>query len=310
MDLSLCNVSTSRTKSDSSSGLSSPGDPSPRCLIDEPIWEEHAGAGRTTTNYGGPGRTTAKAEGRKISDIHCESLRGLKQALEKYSDFRSELKEIHDFIVHNVDELSDVLGVDDGTSRWLKDHMETEMVPVEAFISKDPIILVSGQVNCGKSSLVNQILEKRNCVPVEKTPCTSRVTKLRYSERNYYQLFDQDGSPRGEKKDFNSKRLKKDIELQSRERESDAVLCTVEIGLDNPILKYGIQIYDTPGTNENEALDAVVQQALDGVLQVLIYVIDANRSLSEQVSRITHISYRKFIWYFYPLLLKSLNIKT
>jgi predicted GTPase len=215
--------------------------------------------------------------------MHGDALRNLKEALQTYKRFRTELEKSYKSTVDNVNELYEVLGIDDSMTKWLRERMKEEMAPVEGFVNKDPIILVSGQINCGKSSLVNEILE-RTCVPVEKTPCTAMISRLKYSKTDYYQIYNPDGTAKTEKREFNAKKLKKDIKLENTIREtSEAVQCTVEIGLDNPVLEYGIQIYDTPGTNENEALDEVVQKSLDGVLQVLIYVIDGNRSLTKQV---------------------------
>ncbi|XP_064619086.1 uncharacterized protein LOC135482718 [Lineus longissimus] len=273
-------ISSTSSKSDSSD-LSSPGCLSPgfaRFGSLHPLGEkqpmEADGAGKSDSQIRSRRKRSA------IKARHGDALRNLKEALQKYSTFRKELEKSYRNTIDNVNELYKVLGMGDKLTTWLRERMIEEMVSVEGFVNKDPIIIVSGQVNCGKSSLVNEILE-RTCVPVEKTPCTAMLTRLKYSKTDYYQVFNADGTPKTEKVDFNAKKLKKDVQLESRTRESEAVECTVEIGLDNPILEFGIQIYDTPGTNENEALDAVVQQSLDGVLQVLIYVIDGNRSLTK-----------------------------
>ena len=59
--------------------------------------------------------------------------------------------------------------------------------------------------------------------------------------------------------------------------------CTVEVGIRHDLLKYGLQIVDVPGLSENQVLDDLVAECLDGMLQILIYVIDGKTSLRNQV---------------------------
>lgn len=58
---------------------------------------------------------------------------------------------------------------------------------LEANLAKKSTILVVGQTNSGKSSLVNELLGG-TYLPTAEVPCTSRIVRLKYSEHNYVQV--------------------------------------------------------------------------------------------------------------------------
>lgn len=58
---------------------------------------------------------------------------------------------------------------------------------LEANLAKKSTILVVGQTNSGKSSLVNELLGG-TYLPTAEVPCTSRIVRLKYSEQNYVQV--------------------------------------------------------------------------------------------------------------------------
>ena len=65
----------------------------------------------------------------------------------------------------------------------------------------------------------------------------------------------------------------------------------VEVGLNNSLLQNGhLEVIDAPGMSENEALDNVVDECIDGALQVIIYVVDGNSSLRLQVSNTAYVA--------------------
>ena len=86
---------------------------------------------------------------------------------------------------------------------------------------------------------------------------------------------------------FSKKKLPKEaIELDESKRSDPSwVNAVVEVGLNNPLLQSGhLEVIDAPGMSENESLDKIVHECIQGVLQVVIYVIDGNSSLRLQVS--------------------------
>ena len=64
---------------------------------------------------------------------------------------------------------------------------EKEEKQLEANLSKKSTILVVGQTNSGKSSLVNELLGG-SFLPTAEVPCTSRIVRLKYSEQNYLKV--------------------------------------------------------------------------------------------------------------------------
>ena len=100
--------------------------------------------------------------------------------------------------------------------------------------------------------------------------------------------FDLNPSTEGiEKVPFSKKKVPKEaIELDESKRGDPLwINSVVEVGLNNPLLQSGhLEVIDAPGMSENESLDKIVNECIQGVLQVIIYVIDGNSSLRLQVS--------------------------
>ena len=99
--------------------------------------------------------------------------------------------------------------------------------------------------------------------------------------------MDKKGNKLGEAKPFKKKGVPKaEIALEDTKRDStDWVQQVVEVGVNNSLLQNGhLEFVDAPGMSENDNLDSIVQECLDGVLQVIIYVIDGNSSLRTQVN--------------------------
>ena len=100
------------------------------------------------------------------------------------------------------------------------------------------------------------------------------------------EVLNKDGSVCGEKITFTKKSIpKSEIALSDVERSSaEWVDRVVEVGIRNSLLQNGhLEIVDAPGMSENEVLDKIVQDCLDGIIQVIIYVVDGNSSLRMQV---------------------------
>ncbi|XP_064648791.1 uncharacterized protein LOC135501002 [Lineus longissimus] len=220
------------------------------------------------------------------------ALAAFREELDRYYQYRKIIAESYDAIRECLDMLFETY-TDDSTMGWIKSHLEEEAQPVETVLTKDPIILVSGQVNCGKSSFINELLQ-RNIVPVEEHPCTSRIVRIRHSKEEYYQVIGTQGGQIGKRHSLKTSELREEVKLKEGKREAKGLVeDVVEIGLDHPMLASGLQIVDTPGLSENVAMDTVVSQCLDGVLQVLFYVIDGNTSLRVQdIEFIAHVTAR------------------
>ena len=77
---------------------------------------------------------------------------------------------------------------------------------------------------------------------------------------------------------------RKKIELKSEDRgDPSKVGAIVETGLNIEFLKCGVTIIDSPGRNENKALDNLVKKQLENPLAFVIYVVDGHDLFTEQV---------------------------
>ncbi|XP_064623290.1 uncharacterized protein LOC135485329 [Lineus longissimus] len=204
------------------------------------------------------------------------SLEKLKKQFDAFYSYRTVLKESYGRVSASFQLLEG-----DEVCDSLKNVFTEGTNAIDGVLEKNPVIMIGGQLNCGKSSFINLLLNRR-VVPVNQHPCTARIVRIKYSQEEYFQLTDATGNTKGPKCPLDRKTLRKEIQLEG-ERESRAKVDEmVEIGLNSPLLESGLQIIDTPGLSENEALDAVVTQCLDGVLQVLFYVIDGNTAWRRQ----------------------------
>ena len=100
-------------------------------------------------------------------------------------------------------------------------------------------------------------------------------------------MINESSPSEGIKTPFSKKKLPKEaIELDESKRDDPSwINAVVEVGLNNPLLRSGhLEVIDAPGMSENESLDNIVDECIQGVLQVIIYVIDGNSSLRLQVS--------------------------
>lgn len=149
-----------------------------------------------------------------------------------------------------------------------------------------PSLIVIGQTNSGKSSIINEILGCK-IVSTSDQPCTSRIVKMTHSKDNYIELVTQDGKKVLEK--ITSQKTPKIprelIELKQEDRENpERVTAIVKAGFDIPFLESGVDIIDSPGRNENPVLDDLVRKQLDSILPFIVYVIDGHNLFTAQVS--------------------------
>jgi ribosome biogenesis GTPase A len=154
------------------------------------------------------------------------------------------------------------------------------------FTQSRPSLIVVGQTNSGKSSIINEILGCK-VVSTSDQPCTSRIVKMTYSEENYVRLVTQDGNVMESIKPKGTKVPRDLIELKQGDRENpERVTAVVEAGFDISFLNSGVDIIDSPGRNENKVLDDLVRKQLDNILPFIVYVIDGHNLFTALVSRI------------------------
>ena len=83
----------------------------------------------------------------------------------------------------------------DNMKEKFPDSLKTDLMTdkerqcLQSYASKKSTLLVVGQTNSGKSSFVNELLGG-SFMPTSEVPCTSRIVRLKYSEKNYIQVCD------------------------------------------------------------------------------------------------------------------------
>lgn len=164
-------------------------------------------------------------------------------------------------------------------------YTKEEQEEVSALFAQSPALIVVGQTNSGKSSIINEILQSR-IVSTSDQPCTSRIVKLIYSKENYVHLVRNSDNTVIEEFKADDKKIPRDmIELREGDREdTDRVNATIVAGFDIPFLESGVDIVDSPGRDENKILDDLVREQLKNILPFIVYVIDGHNLFTALVS--------------------------
>ena len=161
----------------------------------------------------------------------------------------------------------------------------SKLEDVEKELQKSPSVFFIGERNCGKSSIINELL-RQTSLPVNETPCTARIVRIKYAEQSYVRLVGSDGRE-VKKKLLTSKKLPKTfIVVPDEERENRSALDDiVEVGLKHELLSSGIELIDSPGKSESDVLDKVLDDFLmKGTVPLFVYVIDGSMHLRSSVS--------------------------
>ena len=161
----------------------------------------------------------------------------------------------------------------------------SQLEDVERELQKSPSVFFIGERNCGKSSIINELL-RQTSLPVHETPCTARIVRIKYAEQSYARLVGSDG--REVKRElFQGKKLPEELIVVSDEdRENrNALEAIVEVGLKHELLSSGIELIDSPGKSESDVLDRVLDDFLQkGTVPLFVYVIDGDMHLRYAVS--------------------------
>lgn len=110
------------------------------------------------------------------------------------------------------------------------------------------LLVVAGEYNAGKSSLVNALLGK-DVLDVGPTPTTARITKLRYSAQSTEPIPDDHG--------------------------------VLVVGEPVDVLASRLQIVDTPGTNAIDRSHEALTKEYLPLCDIVLFVTSADRPFSE-----------------------------
>ena len=161
-----------------------------------------------------------------------------------------------------------------------------EKKEVTDLFDQEPALIFVGQTNCGKSSIINELLGCK-ALPTSDQPSTARIVRVCHAEEPYCRLVDTHGKTLEEIKmtgKEGNRIPRKKIELKPKDRDDPSkVGAIVETGLNIEFLKCGVTIIDSPGRNENKALDNLVKEQLENPLAFVIYVVDGHDLFTKQV---------------------------
>ena len=165
-------------------------------------------------------------------------------------------------------------------------YTSTTAEEIKRALNKRPTVVFIGNRNCGKSAVLNEILGG-SYLPVHETPCTSRIVKISYTPgKNTVRVVDKSGQVAKSSITI-GKSVPQDYVVvcdEGREK-SDQLKCSVEIALNHPFLESGIELIDSPGRNENDALDEVIDDFFEkDTTPFVVYIIDGNERLRSSVS--------------------------
>lgn len=128
-------------------------------------------------------------------------------------------------------------------------------------------IAVFGPFNYGKSTLLNAILGDRT-LPIDLIPTTGAAITVRYED----QLRTDIHLKNGQIITAENVEILKDYAILDAQRRMREDVAAVEVYCPHPWLKTGVELLDLPGTDDQEAQDALVRDRLltaDLVVQVL-----------------------------------------
>lgn len=161
----------------------------------------------------------------------------------------------------------------------------SQLEDVEKELQKSPSVFFIGERNCGKSSIINELL-RQSSLPVYENPCTARIVRIKYAEQPYARLVGSDGREVKRQLLKDKKLPEQLIVVPDEDRENRGALdAIVEVGLKHELLRSGIELIDSPGKSESDVLDRVLDGFLEkGTVPLFVYVIDGDMHLRNSVS--------------------------
>jgi len=149
-------------------------------------------------------------------------------------------------------------------------------------------ILVFGETNVGKSAFLNLLLEY-DLVPSRAVHCTASIAEIKYSLTGYLKIKSSNNEIRSWPLDTTSQTEATDkiaqllyVDSNSREKWDQPL---IQIGWPGPILEAGVTLVDSPGINENAALDSIVHGYIPFAVGI-ICIINSAQGFSQKVREV------------------------
>lgn len=152
---------------------------------------------------------------------------------------------------------------------------------LENLNSRQYVVGVVGEFNRGKSSLINALLGL-NILPADIVPTTATVNRVVYSDTQFVRLLMRDGQI---EEGFPVSELKSRVTKITRDFESASELVEeAVIGYPTVLCQNNVSILDTPGLNENPAMNALTVEQMDQV-DALIFALRLDLWFSDSEAR-------------------------
>ncbi|XP_070553782.1 dual serine/threonine and tyrosine protein kinase-like [Ptychodera flava] len=213
-----------------------------------------------------------------------ENLKSLKDEFAAYSRDSKEILQLKDETISEYTSMRKSLSgslkktLNDYNANLLSDGDQSKIDKVR----QKPNLVVIGQTNSGKSSLINELL-RGSVLAMRQIPCTARLVKVKYGKPQRVMVKAPDGRTL-EVKELKKKVIPRElVELTDEERRNPEMIGSYVVAeLDNEFLASGIEIVDSPGLQENEKLDELVQNELTNSVPFVVYVLDGKNQFTEQ----------------------------
>ncbi|XP_061165684.1 dynamin-like protein 2 [Saccostrea echinata] len=220
---------------------------------------------------------------RQPDDLHCSSdfrnTRGYDCLQEDIGDLYSSLQTLVDgpaFDRHIRTDLNNVNDINNQLELRKKDLMMT-----------DCAIVVAGETSSGKSSIINLIIGT-DIVPTDIMATTTRVCRIRYSDKKRVSALDKDGKD-VVLSEFNDEEKLMEM-MEDLARTGDQHIEFIDVWFPVPILKGNIIIVDTPGkgdTGQDDVANKMMEYLPNAV--AFIFVVNVSTAGGFQDDRLLHI---------------------
>lgn len=191
------------------------------------------------------------------------------------SEFSNLRREIIDGY-HDLENLSAQLG---------NEHVKSELHKGENSLMEDKFkLVVVGEFSRGKSTFINALLGQR-ILPAKSDPTTTTINRISYGESKKFILHYRDATPdveisESEFKDITAENVDEESSNESVARSAVSRIAYAEIHYPLEICKNGIEIIDTPGTNDLDQVREEITFNFIPEADAAIILLDAEQLLS------------------------------